>query len=264
MRKEDKLFLLVSTYLCAVLLIMFISAGCKKKGVSTSLQTQSVKQVEERPHKKPGFSVLNMPVVDSEAPILAFYVLNFEPVEIKWDFSYLYQPDTNKLIVEASKRDEKKREHISVILMVWENGKVIWSKDQLNGGSPYFTGEISTDLINNFFHFIGSKGIYNSLLIDSRLVPQEDSITFLKAFKDSNYINLSYEKDPNLTPDTTGIWVSTLPGQGILYQDTNDYKEFLDIVTLVRTASKSLIPDVGQPAGKLSIEFKGTDMKYPD
>jgi len=164
-------------------------------------------------------------------------------------------------------RVEREREWI--FLSVWPDGKVIWSKDELNGGPPYFTGNIDSQKIDVFFQIINNKKINESSVKFKNYYGPDSAFIKIVVVKDANYIEMSswhelYNANPNLVVTSFGI--ESLNGrsrQEVLSQQPKEYQEFLNVWSELRQASKSLIPEEGQPAGDIKFELKRVIINDP-
>src|SRR5207302_434840 len=48
----------------------------------------------------------------------------------------------------------------TIILAIWPDGRVVWSKDRLCGGSPYFTGQVDPEVVETLVSRFEKDGLF--------------------------------------------------------------------------------------------------------
>jgi hypothetical protein len=138
-----------------------------------------------------------------------------------------------------------------ILLIVWQNGKVLWSEDQKDGGPPFLTSNVTEASVNSVI----------STLSQTKLLHDTG---FRKSWfgPDSTYhsiwLNLGgrqtrvetwhelFERDPNLVAVNGGI--TSLDGrkrEDVVAADTKEFRAFRELWTKIRATTSALIPKSG-------------------
>lgn len=157
------------------------------------------------------------------------------------------------------------KDFLCIIIVVWVDGRIIWSKDDARGGQPYFQNNIEPKKIREFLKSLEQDGVFCSSQSDkSYLGPDSDYIE-IAIYDGTNRLYVGswhelFEKNPNLVATNTGIssmkYYGGISRQEVLDKQPDDYREFRRIWNIVREEAKTLIPEDGQQIEDAKFEIR--------
>jgi hypothetical protein len=142
----------------------------------------------------------------------------------------------------------------AIILAAWPDGQIVWSKDRLNGGTPYFAGRVDPKKVAGVLSGFEKEGLFaDDKLNRAHFGPDSQFITVLiksgkKQVKMQSWHEL-YEISDNIVVDHRGAVV--LEGRrrlDELRKAPADYLFFRTVWSETRTKLSDLIPDEGGPS----------------
>lgn len=152
-----------------------------------------------------------------------------------------------------------------VIVAVWKDGQIIWSKDTLEGGPPYYESKIEPQKLQTFLKLLDQNRVFHSSQSYIAHVGPDMDLTAIVICDGTNRLWLSssheqFEENPNLVATNTGIsslnQFGGLSRQEILDKQPDDYKEFRRIWNIVREEAKKLMPEDGQHIEDAKFEIR--------
>jgi hypothetical protein len=151
-----------------------------------------------------------------------------------------------------------------IILAAWPDGNVVWSANQLKGGTPYFQGHVEPKRIAALIQQFDKDGLFDdSKLNQSNFGPDSQFITlFIKAGRKSVKMGSwheLFEDSGKLVVDHNGV--SSLEGRrrlDILRKAPADYLFFRLVWSETRAKITDLIPaekkkSIGKPMMKAGV-----------
>ncbi|MHC4462374.1 MAG: hypothetical protein ACYS6W_12895 [Planctomycetota bacterium] len=174
-----------------------------------------------------------------EAPIIAIYV------------------DASGRLWVPPEEDE-----VRIILAVWKDGRVIFSKDRLSGGRPYFSGKIRPERIDSFFKKLSKGKVFEDQLRNRSYFGPDSDYMVIGISRGRERVNMQswdelFETNPNLVGTDHGILA--LEGRSreeVWAEQPEWYKRFREIWAEIRNAADALIPEEGEPAKAVNFEIR--------
>jgi len=162
-------------------------------------------------------------------------------------------PSVAVMIEGGGLRLDDFNQYPKIFLVAWPDGKIVWSKNQTEGGPPFFVGTIDAkqiaELLNEF---------------DSRMVFDKSSNRHSWYGPDSNYHSIwlrnrdvytrletwheLFEENPNLVAINGGI--TSLDGKtrdDMIRADKSEFSEFRKLWQDLRERTAELVPASGMP-----------------
>jgi hypothetical protein len=147
-----------------------------------------------------------------------------------------------------------------VITAVWPDGQVIWSRDDLNGGPPYFQGRIDRQALRTMLADLETTGAFTASYVRTNNFGPDSYCTGIfmaqgaKTFMSRSWHEL-VEQNPNLMAASSGL--TSLKGQtrgAFLKSDDPEYQKYRRLWGEVRSRIRTLVPQNGEELG--NVEFK--------
>ena len=143
-----------------------------------------------------------------------------------------------------------KGETFPVIVAIWNDGTIIWSKEPVNGGAPYFKGHIEPKELTQtltvirekvkdkeFKKFnVGFDSAYTRIAIDDA-----ESPLFMASWHEG------FESNPKLVDTANGI--TSLDGRdrkAVWEKQPEEYKTFRAVWAYIKESALALIPKEGE------------------
>jgi len=135
-----------------------------------------------------------------------------------------------------------------VIIAVWPDGQVLWSKDLLQGGRPYYEGKIPAERINEFFKILSSRGIFKDPTRNHVFVGPDSDFTVIAIFADGKRVTMGSQHELYERPGVLATADGILALEGrfrdrVWAKQPNEYKRFRELWTVIRDAATELFPD---------------------
>jgi hypothetical protein len=136
-----------------------------------------------------------------------------------------------------------------VILAVWQEGRVLWSKNSHNGGPPYYEGQIPAGKVRQVLEELARRGyLDNPILNNPSHVVLDGGYTGIFVRYGQRRLGMEsshelYEQDPRLVATDTGI--ESLEGrsrENVLAQTPRSYRKFRAAWQDVRNILQRAIP----------------------
>lgn len=183
---------------------------------------------------------LNMPVVVGETaqPKAAIYVDNL----LSWSPA---EPE------------------IMVVIAVWEDGRVVWSKDTIEGGPPYWVGKIEPSKLDSFFDKLEQRELYKNPTPKELHYGPDSSFTVIaitdgpRQIRMESWHELFEASSKDLVGTAHGILAieDSRSREEILAEQPETYKRFRSTWSGIRVLLEELIPDKGQITKDLDFGF---------
>ncbi len=147
--------------------------------------------------------------------------------------------------------------HPSVLVVLWRNGKVIWSKDLFRGGPPYFEGFVQKEAIENLISQLDRKGYFKQTSLRRVYSGIDAKSSQLVVTTGTNVLSMESwhelaECKPNIIATSHGL--ECLEGRTReevrAKEEDKDYILFRQVWDEVRSGILDLIPKEG---GKLIV-----------
>jgi hypothetical protein len=186
------------------------------------------------PYKFPISSVSMLVIIgESETPVVGLYV------NTGWMWERSIDSSGSSIWLPVGRE--------RVIIAVWADGRVVWSKDQLWGGEPYFVGKIPRERIDSFLEQLRRLHVFKDPLRSSDYIYTPDfRFTTIAIFTGSEMAEMCSEHE---------FWELSRRKQ-MLAEESRDFRRFCKVWAEIREAAKDLIPSEGQPAGDLQFEIR--------
>jgi hypothetical protein len=153
----------------------------------------------------------------------------------------------------------------NIVFALWPNGRVIWSRDQLSGGSPYYESILDQKQIRHFFSVLDQEGVFKSSRNKYDYLPLSDLgkyhfITLCWKGKEAYYVS-DHEFYPEHSNTRSVSWIYIDgPYKGkIGSSDSAEYLEFRRDWSSIREKVGQLIPQERGTA--VNVQFRCVDMK---
>lgn len=67
----------------------------------------------------------------------------------------------------------------ALILAVWPDGHIVWSKDRLMGGAPYFAGQIDREIVSSLLLRLEQDGVFADKSLNNANFGEDSKFTTL-------------------------------------------------------------------------------------
>ncbi|MHB8903149.1 MAG: hypothetical protein ACYC6Y_30680 [Thermoguttaceae bacterium] len=140
-----------------------------------------------------------------------------------------------------------------VVVAVWRDGVVIWSANQQEGGSPYFTARLPSTTVGSVLRQLDAEGLFNDPVRSDRYFGPDAGFTTLAICDGSHRLRMSswheqFERNGNLVALASGV--TALNGRSrdqLLAQEPEEYRHFRQAWNTVRSALTSMVPNERRP-----------------
>ena len=148
-----------------------------------------------------------------------------------------------------------------LIVAVWDDGTIIWSKNRLEGGTPYFTGKVDPVKVTDLLTQMEKQGIFTDKNLqrshwgpDSKF--SEILIKYRKKTLNIRSWHELYEAGGKTVATSSGL--EPLNGRKIetvLQNEPKEYQDFRSMWSKLRQQITGLIPQKETPAhGKVQMK----------
>jgi len=140
-----------------------------------------------------------------------------------------------------------------VVMVVWPDGRIIWSKDSMKGGPPLLEGTVDPAKVRQVLEKLEGDGLFtkpaNSLF---HVGPDASShlIHLHSGKKEAKLVSWHelYEVNPKVVATSHGLGtLGDRKREDVLRGDTKEYQEFRKLWSEIRKLSADLIPKEGKP-----------------
>jgi hypothetical protein len=144
-----------------------------------------------------------------------------------------------------------------VILAVWRDGKAIYSKDRIQGGTPYFQTTVTQERIHELFAVLDKSGEFRGTRFEYRSGGFASIDTILHVHDGDKLLHLETcheieEQNPDaIATDDTVFYLDGTDREKIIRQWSGQYKKFRKTWSMARNEIDKLIqpketdPEVG-------------------
>jgi hypothetical protein len=157
------------------------------------------------------------------------------------------------------------RERIpAIILAVWPDGHVVWSKDRVKGGEPYYTGEVDPEDVIGLLSRLEHDGLFADKKLSDPNFGPDSHFTTLLVKSGKKYLRMRswhevFEADGETVVSSHGV--AGLNGQRrleALRKEPADYLYYRFVWSETRGRLIDLIPNDGKPvSGKIVTTERG-------
>ena len=140
-----------------------------------------------------------------------------------------------------------------IVMVVWPDGRIIWSKDSMQGGPPLLEGTVDPAKIRQVLEKLETAGLFEKPA-DSlfHIGPDASShrIRLHSGKKEAKLISWHelYEVNPKVVATSYGLTgLNGRKREDVLREDTAEYREFRRLWSEIRKLSAELIPQEGKP-----------------
>lgn len=159
---------------------------------------------------------------------------------------------------------KKRNSGPAVILAVWADGKAIWSKNNISGGSPYYEGKIDPKVLEKTLQDFDAKKIFSAPIRKNNFGPDSSYTTLYVSKGKKKFVTRSwhelFEKHPTLVVGSHGVTAlqDGMTREEYLKKDTKDYQKYRAIWNDIREKIAKILPKDGKET-KVSFELKKGD-----
>ncbi|QJE98683.1 hypothetical protein [Luteolibacter luteus] len=142
-----------------------------------------------------------------------------------------------------------------ILVAVWPDGSILWSKDREDGGPPYLSGKTDPAKVTAFLTKLDKEGVFKKGPDDLVYVGPDASYHEIDLLRGNHYVYLQswhelYERNPKTVGTSHGL---AIIGEGetreqILAKETAEYRAYRQLWKEIRDFTTSLIPPQGAPA----------------
>ncbi|MFB3894692.1 MAG: hypothetical protein ACE14V_00155 [bacterium] len=152
-----------------------------------------------------------------------------------------------------------------LITAIWQDGKIIWSKDSIQGGPPYYQGQIDTKVLDKALRDLEPNKTFNAPYIrKNNFGPDSFYTGMYLSYRTHTFLSRSWhelaEQNPNLVAASYGL--TALHGktrEDFLKADTKDYMQYRALWQRIRKQIASLVPKQEE---QKAIEFEMEDILF--
>jgi hypothetical protein len=149
-----------------------------------------------------------------------------------------------------------------VLVAVWSDGRVVWSKDDREGGPPYREGRIPVERVRKLLDAQAATGVFGDAALDRAHFGPDSHFTVIAAADGRRRLCLRswhelFEANPNLVATEGGV--TALEGRdraAVLAAQPEAYRRYRRTWADLRAAIRGLIPAEGRDAGELRFELR--------
>ncbi len=152
----------------------------------------------------------------------------------------------------------------ALILAIWPDGHIVWSKDRLKGGAPYYAGQVDPENVSSLLSRLEQDGVFaDKTLNDTHFGPDSHFTTLLVRTGKKQLRMQSWHEVFEVNGKTVvgSHGVSGLSGQRrleALRKEPADYLYYRFVWSETRGKLIDLIPNEGKPvAGSAATTERG-------
>jgi hypothetical protein len=147
-----------------------------------------------------------------------------------------------------------------LITAIWADGKAIWSKDNIQGGAPYYQGKIDPKVLENTLRELELAEVFSASYVRDHFGPDSFcTVIYLsrgnKTFTSRSWHELA-ERNPKVVAASYGL--TGLGGktrEEFLKGDNKDYLKYRVLWERIRVKIASLLPKEGEEK-PIKFEFR--------
>jgi hypothetical protein len=119
-----------------------------------------------------------------------------------------------------------------LILGLWSDGHIVWSRDQVHGGPPYRSGEIESSDLERLLADLDDEGVFDDTKLAWSWVPVDSDFTTIlaRSLGREGAIRSRHEIEAEMR------------GRAAL-EETPEFRHFKSLWEKIRRAAESLIPE---------------------
>lgn len=148
------------------------------------------------------------------------------------------------------------------ITAIWGDGRIVWSRNQQSGGTPFLTARIDAARVRDLLTQFEKRGVFSQRGIRRSWFGPDSSYHAVWLASGSRHTRLRtwhelFERNPKLVVVSGGV--TSLNGrkrEDVIRNDTKEFREFRHVWSDLRTAISALIPAAGEPySGAMTFKF---------
>lgn len=141
-------------------------------------------------------------------------------------------------------------EPIKLVVVAWDDGRILWSQDRLHGGPPYRAARIDASRLNDLLSGYEEDGLFEiDALTRAHLGPDSEFTTMILKANGKQLEMRSWhelmESSGRSIVRKVGVVSSTSPRLRVLQDEPNDYLFYRFVWTEIRARALELIPTSG-------------------
>ncbi len=142
----------------------------------------------------------------------------------------------------------------AVVIAVWDDGRIVWSKEPIEGGPPYWVGKVELSKLERFFDELEQRGLYKNPTPKQLHFGPDSAFTVIaitygaRQIKMTSWHELFEASSETLVGTARGIYYieDGRSREEILAEQPEEYKRFRSTWSEIRSLLKGLIPEKGQ------------------
>jgi hypothetical protein len=147
------------------------------------------------------------------------------------------------------------------ILLVWKEGRIVWSPDLLKGGPPYREGKVAPERVKKVLSDLDRRGVFKYSGRREHYGPDYPYTTIAIAVGTKRLSVSSWHEyaEKGSTVVATAGGLALLEGRDrarVLASEPESYRQFRKVWADLRAGLATLIPDRGREAGKLQFRLQ--------
>ena len=152
-----------------------------------------------------------------------------------------------------------------LIVAIWADGRVVWSKNPIQGGAPYLTGTIDRSKFTAFFNRVETDGYFSTKSLEQSKFGPDSSFTSILLKNKESKLEMgswheTFESSGKIVCTSTGATRLTGKRLDILSRDKPEYIHYrlawaelrLMISQLIPTDGKSTSGDIHMDSGAVA------------
>jgi hypothetical protein len=150
-----------------------------------------------------------------------------------------------------------------LITAIWADGKTIWSKDNVQGGAPYYQGKIDPKVLENALRELEIAEVFSASYVRNYFGPDSFCTGIYLSHGNKTFTSRSWhelaEKNPKIVASSSGL--TSLGGktrEEFLKGDNKEYLKYRALWERIRVKVNSLLPKEGE---EKPLKFEMKDMQ---
>lgn len=145
----------------------------------------------------------------------------------------------------------------AVILAVWEDGQVVWSKNAVEGGSPYLVGKIDPRALTDVLAKLDNLNLFRDPRLSSSYYGPDSLFTVIAVADQHRQLRMESwhelaESNPKVVATSRGIMsLDSRTRDSVIAAEPEEYRTFRRAWKEIRDIARGLVPIDGRPASDL-------------
>jgi hypothetical protein len=142
-----------------------------------------------------------------------------------------------------------------LVAALWSDGKIIWSKDFVAGGPPYFQGRFTPDKLGSLVRSLEADGAFTNASLQRPWFGPDAQTTRIVVSNGTHRLIMEswhelYERKTNVIATAQGLVPLNGRDRAAVQQEQpQDYRLFRKTWSEIRATVTSLVPEKGEPFG---------------